>query len=195
MSTGEHKCIRYLMKEMDPSEELEFEYLMREDENLLIEVESLRATFKKTSQLPLKNPPEFLTQNVLNDLKALQSSSSNKKHNLFVLAAKSLAAAVVIAALSGSYFYFWQSEEAMPANPAVSETVQPWVDRDEVIRLPMQVQTPAAAQSQSAPVPVNQVRQTWNREFEQSYQKLQLVKFYNNQPGSYNGFHLTGTSE
>ena len=44
MHTDENNAIRYLMKEMDPSEEMEFEKQMREDENLLIEVESLRAT-------------------------------------------------------------------------------------------------------------------------------------------------------
>src|SRR5690554_5770159 len=105
MSTDEHKCIRYLMKEMDPSEELEFEHLMREDENLLIEVESLRATYKRTSQLSIKNPPEFLTRKILNDLKQLPSSSLKNKNKSIMMAAKGLAAAVVIAALSGGYYY------------------------------------------------------------------------------------------
>ena len=56
--------IRYLMKEMDPSEEIEFERCMMEDENLLIEVECLRRSLEKTKQLPNFNPPESLTEEI-----------------------------------------------------------------------------------------------------------------------------------
>ncbi len=56
--------IRYLMKEMDPSEEIEFERCMMEDDNLLIEVESLRQVLKKTNQLPRLNPPQNLTEHI-----------------------------------------------------------------------------------------------------------------------------------
>ena len=47
MQINDDGCIRYLMKEMDPSEEIEFEREMMKDEDLLIEVETLRKSFQK----------------------------------------------------------------------------------------------------------------------------------------------------
>jgi len=40
MQNEDNACIKYLMKEMDPSEELLMERAMMEDEDLLIEVET-----------------------------------------------------------------------------------------------------------------------------------------------------------
>lgn len=65
MRNEDNDCIRYLMKEMDPSEELLMERAMMEDEDLLIEVESMRQTLKKLDKLPQKNPPSELTNNIL----------------------------------------------------------------------------------------------------------------------------------
>lgn len=185
MSTGENKCIKYLMKEMDPSEELEFEHLMRGDENLLIEVESLRVTHKKLSQLPLKNPPEQLSQKIIYDAKQLRSSRLNRTKDLKQFLAKGLAAAVVVSALSGGYFYYNQSIEPNTQAEAQPKSVSPWVDRNEVISLPQ-------LNTSTSPADLNQA---WNNEVQRSYEKLQLVKFYNSGNGAYPGFHLTGTSE
>ena len=66
------------MKEMDPSEEMEFEKKIREDENLLIEVESLRATNRKLAGLPLQNPPKHLTQKIANEAKQLKEKKVRK---------------------------------------------------------------------------------------------------------------------
>lgn len=194
MSTSEHNCIRYLMKEMDPSEELEFEHLMREDENILIEVESLRATYKKTAHLPLINPPENITQNILHDLKQLQSSNKSLSSKRLLFAAKGLAAAVVVAALTGSYIYFQDysaaGETAAPEQVTENTEIQPWVDINEVIGLPYQIKNTGAASVYGSRVSGN-----WTNEVQQSYEKLKLVKYFNVKPGSNSGFHLTGTSE
>lgn len=65
MRNEDNDCIRYLMKEMDPSEELLMERAMMEDEDLLIEVESMRQTLQKLDKLPQKNPPSELTNSIV----------------------------------------------------------------------------------------------------------------------------------
>ena len=84
MYKDENNAIRYLMKEMDPSEEMEFEKMMREDENLLIEVESLRATNRKLSDLPSKNPPKQLIKNISDDLKQLQATKQKSTQTITI---------------------------------------------------------------------------------------------------------------
>ena len=64
MQINDEDCIRYLMREMDPSEEIEFEREMMSNENLLIEVESLRSTYNKVKKLPLKQTPKELLAKV-----------------------------------------------------------------------------------------------------------------------------------
>ena len=48
MQNDENAVIRYLMKEMDPSEEVLMERAMMEDDDLLIEVESMRQTLHRS---------------------------------------------------------------------------------------------------------------------------------------------------
>lgn len=181
------------MKEMDPSEELEFEHLMREDENLLIEVESLRATQKKFSELKLTHPPKTICQNIVEEAVAIQQTrvaraGISKKYFI-----RSLAAAIVLSAFTGSYMYYSTSvEQPATGSAAQNESITPWVDRNEVLRVPglnnanNNTVIPASGYS---PAP------NWETEVQRSYEKLQLVKFYNNNNGVYQGFHLTGTSD
>ena len=79
MRNEDNDCIRYLMKEMDPSEELLMERAMMEDEDLLIEVESMRQTLKKLDELPEVEPPSDVTDAVME--KASQQAQENKKNN------------------------------------------------------------------------------------------------------------------
>ncbi|PAU93899.1 hypothetical protein CK503_09510 [Aliifodinibius salipaludis] len=72
-------CIRYLMKEMDPSEELLMERAMMEDEDLLIEVESMRQTLKKLDQLPEVEPPSHVTDSIKK--KAAEQAEKNRQRN------------------------------------------------------------------------------------------------------------------
>lgn len=153
--------IRYLMKEMDPSEAIEFERCMMEDENLLIEVESLRKTLEKTNQLPTLNPPDHLTKTITNQarsyrLKQLQTFRINNIPYTHYAAA----AAVVISMgfgfmlinsnadgnESGEQQSKVQQVESAPLilQPALNSAgisdiadqsnPGPWIDRDNIIR-------------------------------------------------------------
>ncbi|MDR8391160.1 hypothetical protein NC796_08430 [Aliifodinibius sp. S!AR15-10] len=67
MPNDDNASIRYLMKEMDPSEEVLMERSMMEDEDLLIEVECMRQTLKRLDEdLPEMDPPAHVTQDILN---------------------------------------------------------------------------------------------------------------------------------
>ncbi|SMO40634.1 hypothetical protein [Fodinibius sediminis] len=76
MRNEDNDCIRYLMKEMDPSEELLMERAMMEDENLLIEVESMRQTLAKLDKLPQKDPPSELCDRILSQ--AAEKAEQNR---------------------------------------------------------------------------------------------------------------------
>lgn len=188
MQLDENNAIRYLMKEMDPSEEMEFEKQMREDENLLIEVESLRATNRRLSGLPLINPPKQLTQKIANEAKQLQTSKLNKSKKIPFLLKRGIAAAFLLAAFSGGYFYLWDSpavtETAKAAGAGAvntEEVIEPWVDRNDVLKFPENIQSVGSSALEA--------------EFSKSYNKLQLV----NDPQSGNtgskGIMLTGSSK
>lgn len=79
MRNKDNECIRYLMKEMDPSEELLMERAMMENEDLLIEVESMRQTLQKLDKLPEMEPPSDVTESVLE--KAAEQAEKNRKNN------------------------------------------------------------------------------------------------------------------
>ncbi|MDR9417501.1 hypothetical protein [Gracilimonas sp.] len=178
MHTDEHNTIRYLMKEMDPSEEAEFERKMREDEDLLIEVESLRATKRKLSSLPQKKPPKEITNQVLNDIKQLQSNKSTFLKTFSTFAKRGLAAAILLMSMTVGYFYFMGNSATTQetAIPSDSETVEPWVDRNEVLRFTGGEQS--SVQS----------------EFTRSYEKLQLVNDPSANGSANNSILLTGSS-
>ncbi len=183
MHKDELKAIRYLMKEMDPSEELEFEQLMREDENLLIEVESLRATNRRLSELSPKNPPQTLTQQIVDDAKQLQKQRVNSSRKSYIIFRKAVAAALVLFVLSGGYYYYTGSTKAVQsAEPQVnSEEVKPWVDRNEILRYSTdQYQlTNQTAGSQ--------------KDFNNSFNKLELVNDPTVNPTSPGDILLTGS--
>ncbi|WP_138429894.1 hypothetical protein [Fodinibius saliphilus] len=77
MPNEDNDCIRYLMKEMDPSEELLMEQAMMEDEDLLIEVESMRQTLQKLNKLPEMDPPSDVTDAIMQ--KAAEQAEKNRK--------------------------------------------------------------------------------------------------------------------
>lgn len=67
MQKDNERCIRYVTKEMDPSEAMLLEQEMLEDEDLLIEVESMRRTLKKLERLPNYEPPKYLSEKIVQD--------------------------------------------------------------------------------------------------------------------------------
>lgn len=157
----QNDCIRYLMKEMDPSEELLMERAMMEDDDLLIEVESLRQTLRRLDDLPEKNPPRGLTESII----AKAAKHKEGKRSSFTLISfdplkYAAAASVMIATALGS-FWLMQDNSATPNQPTnqiestsastvtnsilsntfrmspvnlESDDTDPWIDRDNMIR-------------------------------------------------------------
>lgn len=124
-------CIRYLMKEMDPSEELLMERAMMEDEDLLIEVESMRQTFKKLDQLPEVEPPSHVQESIMQ--KAAEQAKKNRKSNTFKPAFKYAVAATLALTFTASGAWLFldtdhtqqaaeQTAEASAAGPSASAT-------------------------------------------------------------------------
>ncbi|MEO1023838.1 MAG: hypothetical protein AAFW89_14940 [Bacteroidota bacterium] len=148
MQNSEDGCIRYLMKEMDPSEEVEFEREMLSDEDLLIEVECLRQTLHKLGKLPEIQPPTHLTDHIRQQ--ALQTQQNRLNHNKRIISwfGKSVAAVAAGVLIVSMGTYMWPVSEgtAIEATTAVSgagstdDGTTPWVDRNDVIRYSDQFQ-------------------------------------------------------
>lgn len=67
MQNDNERCIKYITNEMDPSEAMVLEKEMMEDEDLLIEVESMRRTLKKLDGMPEYEPPKYLSEKIIQD--------------------------------------------------------------------------------------------------------------------------------
>lgn len=149
MQHDENSVIRYLMKEMDPSEELLMERAMMEDDDLLIEVESMRKMLHRLEDMPDREPPADLSDSIVQqaaDYKNQQSSWPSIPSEFF----KYAAVLVIGAGLGSGLWMFFDTTPEPPANnydnpAAVMSTLQPesadnsnvdaepWVDRDDVI--------------------------------------------------------------
>lgn len=162
MSNEDNACIRYLMKEMDPSEEVLMERAMMEDEDLLIEVECMRQTLRRLDDnLPLMDPPSHITEKIVKEA-ARQKKSVNPAARLIDLNHyKYVAAAAMILGglLTGA---LWMQNDsataeadaaassdnrtsaAVSSSPSYSisitpvfnngEEVEPWIDRNDILR-------------------------------------------------------------
>ena len=122
MKNEDNACIRYLMKEMDPSEELLMERAMMEDDDLLIEVESLRQTLARLDDLPDMDPPAHVREAVLEQA-ARKAEERNKPSVLSVghKAYRIAAAAVFLITCSvGGYWYMQQEEAAQTTGESAS---------------------------------------------------------------------------
>lgn len=153
MPNEDNACIRYLMKEMDPSEEVLMERAMMEDEDLLIEVECMRQTLDRLNGLPEKKPPSELTEKIVRQA----ASEARNRHRLlpglitYSTVTRMVAATLLVTALlmGGLLVYnditaenSGQSEAAqrsgisspaLNATPAGAENIEPWIDRNNVI--------------------------------------------------------------
>lgn len=135
-------CIRYLMKEMDPSEEIEFEREMMGDENLLIEVESLRKTLKKVDKIPEWNPPSSLSKTITKKAVHIRRNQIQKNNLLFLNLNKNVAAAAAVLIITVAGFSFYAYEASQPGTHLQNNTattnavnsVQPWVDKNDILR-------------------------------------------------------------
>ena len=170
MQKSEDGCIRYLMKEMDPSEEVEFEREMMRDDNLLIEVESLRKTFQKLGKLPVQEPPEELTKHISELAVSTQQERLRQSKKWMFLLTRSVAAAAVILMVVSTGIYLSGPDDTVatgensPASPATisPDKVDPWVDRNNIIEF-------AGTSVQANYTPALQT------DVDQSFTKLKLV--------------------
>lgn len=162
MQINDEDCIRYLMREMDPSEEIEFEREMMSNENLLIEVESLRSTYNKVKKLPLKQTPAEILNKVKEQAVSDQQKRLRSSFKLIGWFGKTVAVAATILLLISVSVYFidFGTLTSSPAQTTVisAGTVQPWVDRNEIINISDRTD---AVQAQRIGV-----------EYEKSYEKL-----------------------
>ncbi len=168
MQINDDNSIRYLMREMDPSEEIEFEREMMSDENLLIEVESLRSTYQKIGKLPTMSAPSHLLDKVVSDAVEAQKKNIRRSYQMVGWLGKSVAAAAVIVLTVSTGYYFIPSDSTNLTKTTKVQSakgisnIQPWVDRNEVI---------------SVTDRTNAIRsQQLDKAYNESYNKLILVK-------------------
>ncbi|MEX0823264.1 MAG: hypothetical protein WD008_02680, partial [Balneolaceae bacterium] len=88
--------IAYIYNEMDPAEEVEFERKIRDNENILIEVESLKSLKAKLNQLPLLSPPDYVVDSICK-----AASDGKTKKNRFPI--YSAVAAVLVVGLTSGF--------------------------------------------------------------------------------------------
>lgn len=148
MNSEDTNSIKYILKEMDPAERVEFEREMRQNPDLRIEVESIRRINNKLDQLPVITPPDDLTTAVLEF-----AASHRQKRNIGSGTAYFLSATVLVLGLTtGSLMitqFFETADNPAGTTPAsvqvTSQNVdqqhndrsvmQPWTDRNNVLHL------------------------------------------------------------
>lgn len=168
MSKEDTNSIKYVLEEMDPAEEVEFERKMESNPDLRIEVESIRRIKSKLNTLPDISPPKYLTDSVL-EFAAVQS---NKKQ--IFRPGYFLSAAVVILGLTTGSLIFNNSfeengtassastafssygNESTQQNISRSTDLKPWVDRQDVLHL-------SGSESVSNPTMLNEVGNRFNK--------------------------------
>ncbi len=149
MSTKKTNSVAYLYKEMDPSERVEFERLLNENENLLIEVESLRSVSSRLDQLPAISAPDHVLESVYSTASQKAVSSKRSIYKPLFLAA---AAVVALGFTAGALVYDTGNSPSVSGTASVgaigafNPEIQPgetttgqtnqnstWIDRNEVI--------------------------------------------------------------
>lgn len=184
MQINDEDCIRYLMREMDPSEEIEFEREMMSNENLLIEVESLRSTYNRVRKLPLKQTPAEILKKVKEQAVYEQQRQLRNSFKLIGWFGKTVAiAATILLLISVSVYFIDFGTLADPSDQttAISAgSVQPWVDRNEIIKISDRID---AVQAQRI-----------GAEYDKSYEKLIPVNKVDAPSNQRQGVLLTSSS-
>jgi hypothetical protein len=193
MTFDDNACIRYLMKEMDPSEEMLFEKRLMEDENLLIEVESLRKVNQRLSDLPEVKPPANLTRKVLRDATVYYKNKQSRRSRAIYLSA---AATIIVFFFAGAVFIYEQENNpsadgssqasvtsTTPAFDLNSESssngLAPWVDNDQEIHFTDRFDAERAASFDSI--------------MSISFERLQPVQNLDRRNDRARNLHLTGS--
>jgi hypothetical protein len=194
------------MKEMDPSEELLMEQAMMSDENLLIEVESMRQTYSKLDGLPKLEPPSHLQQSVLKQ--ASEYAEKKRKSNTSLIPAfkYAVAATLALTITAGGTWLYVGSEEQNQTPAASAETpaqslspqnsilfnnniqtasatasdIEPWIDRNNILHFEDQFN--------------NQGISGYENILNRSTQKLQLIEQPVLNYGPVKSIQLTGSA-
>lgn len=150
MSTKENRSIAYIYNEMDPSEKLEFERDLQNDNDLLIEVESLKKVSRNLNQLESFNPPPHIVDAVFQSAKKSKENSVKDHWKPIMYSA---AALLLIGITSGLFLVIDQESETKNSQTTESATItsggtqifsypvgatqqknlQPWIDNNEVL--------------------------------------------------------------
>lgn len=123
-------CLKYVLNELDPSEVMLVERAMAEDQDTLIEVESLRATMRKLNTLPEHSPPAELRDKIMKQARehAEEQYHASKMISLFSFSASTTYTAAAIAAmlLIGITYGVYQYSGDFNQN----STVQPFIENE-----------------------------------------------------------------
>ncbi len=125
MQNVDELCIKYVLNELDPSEIQLVEEAMANDDNILIEIESLRSTLRRLENLPKVQSPQLLQDKI----KKLAEAETEKKaliaRHTKIRYAGFLAAAVVTLALGTGFIYTWITGATPQVEDAQSAFIQP----------------------------------------------------------------------
>lgn len=192
------RSIAYLYNEMDPSEKLEFERDLKDDENLLIEVETLRKVSTKLHNMDIVKPPDEIIEAILQTLEERKTKAGSRRSQRLIYYS---AAAILILGLTYGFIltgdfntdFSNESESAsigtfqnvVPASMGnsaqASETdkVMPWVDNNDVLHFSEGLYGSETSSVDSI--------------FRQSFQKLTPITNPSQSPTARQNLHLTGS--
>ncbi len=131
MSNVDELCVKYVFDELDPSEITLVEHAMLRDQNLLIEVESLKSTWRKLKKMPEMDPPSNLSRAIME-----QAQEHSNQQQMFGKGWKNpglmATAAVVLFSLLISTAYLLPDDQVVnPGNMQVETASPEATDRPE----------------------------------------------------------------
>jgi hypothetical protein len=142
LQNADELSIKYVVNELDPSDEMLVEQAMMHDDDLLIEVESLRQTLKKFETLPIIDAPNHVIQAVM---ETAESYKPKKYEPLGYRSFKrySYAAAATVLISAGTVWYTQTAGESNILVMDEMETVtygaeaeaSPWIDNRDILHL------------------------------------------------------------
>lgn len=198
MSDKDIRSVAYLYNEMDPSEKLEFERDLQVDENLLIEVETLRKVTTKLHHIDAVQPPNEVVDAVLKSLENRKTEAGNRRSKRFVYYS---AAAILLIGFTYGFVLKGELNGELPneagaasmgsiqnilpasvdnvSRESESNRVMPWIDENEVLHFRDGLYGSEASSVDSL--------------LRQSFQKLTPITNPTQSPTARQNLHLTGS--
>jgi len=150
MNKSDTFSIKYIYGELDPSEEILFEREIKENSDLMIEVESLKKTKQRLNGVPVIQPPDHLTKKVLEFSDNHRNGQARGQSLLYF----SFAASVLVVIFFGYLFALNEEHEnsagvasssigdnetvliqKRPDNRANEVSLSPWVDKNDILHV------------------------------------------------------------